>query len=69
MPLQGYLTADAQFRTHRYAGVGNTQKVGFSPVGQVVGQINQIESCRDIVERLLTEYYESYERIQSLMPE
>jgi NAD(P)H-dependent flavin oxidoreductase YrpB (nitropropane dioxygenase family) len=69
MPLQGYLTADAQSRTHRYAGVGNTQKVGFSPVGQVVGQINEIESCRDIVERLLTEYYESYERIQSLMPE
>jgi NAD(P)H-dependent flavin oxidoreductase YrpB (nitropropane dioxygenase family) len=37
-------------------------------VGQVVGQINEVESCRDIIERLLTEYDDSYERIQSLMP-
>jgi NAD(P)H-dependent flavin oxidoreductase YrpB (nitropropane dioxygenase family) len=69
MPLQGYLTYDAQRRTHRYAGVADTQKVGFSPVGQVVGQITEIETCRDIMERLLTEYYDSYERIQSLMPD
>ena len=69
MPLQGYLTYDAQRRTHRYAGVADTQKVGFSPVGQVVGQITEIETCRDIMERLLMEYYDSYERIQSLMPE
>ena len=38
-------------------------------MGQVVGQINEIESCRDIMERLLTEYGEAYERVQSLMPD
>ncbi|WP_101759797.1 nitronate monooxygenase family protein [Oceanicoccus sp. KOV_DT_Chl] len=69
MPLQGYLTFDAVRRTHKYAGVAETQKVAFNPIGQVVGQINQIESCRDIMTRLLTEYAESYERINSLMPE
>jgi NAD(P)H-dependent flavin oxidoreductase YrpB (nitropropane dioxygenase family) len=69
MPLQGYLTFDATRRTHRYAGVGDTQKVAFNPIGQVVGQINEIESCRDIMTRLMTEYSESYEHIQSLMPE
>ncbi len=69
MPLQGYLTFDATRRTHRYAGAGETQKVAFNPVGQVVGQINEIESCRDIMMRLMTEYSESYDYIQSLMPE
>lgn len=69
MPLQGYLTYDAQRRTHKYAGAASTQQVAFNPVGQVVGQINEIESCRDIMMRLMTEYSESYDRIQSLMPE
>lgn len=69
MPLQGYLSFDATRRTHRYAGVAETQKVAFNPVGQVVGQMNEIESCRDIMTRLLTEYSEAYDRIQSLMPE
>lgn len=69
MPLQGYLTFDATRRTHRYAGVGDTQKVAFNPIGQVVGQINEIESCRDIMMRLMTEYSDAYEHIQALMPE
>ena len=69
MPLQGYLTFDATRRTNRYVGVGETRNVAFAPVGQVVGQIQEIETCRDIMERLLTEYGEAYERIQSLMPE
>lgn len=69
MPLQGYLTFDATRRTHKYAGAGETQKVAFNPVGQVVGQINEIESCRDIMMRLMSEYSEAYDRIQSLMPE
>ena len=69
MPLQGYLTFDCQRRTHRYAGHGETQKVAFNPIGQVVGQINEIESCRDIMMRLMMEYTEAYERIQDLMPE
>ena len=69
MPLQGYLTFDATRRTNRYVAVGDTRKVAFAPVGQVVGQINEIETCRQIMERLLTEYGEAYERVQSLMPE
>ncbi len=69
MPLQGYLTFDAVRRTHRYAGSGDCQKVAFNPIGQVVGQINQVESCRDIMFRLLTEYAESLERVNSLNPD
>lgn len=69
MPLQGYLTFDAVRRTHRYAGSGDCQKVAFNPVGQVVGQINEIESCRDIVFRLLNEYAESLEHINEITPQ
>ena len=69
MPLQGYLTFDATRRTHRYAGASETQKVAFNPIGQVVGQINSIESCRDIMMRLLTEYSEAYDKLSRLMPD
>ena len=69
MPLQGYLTFDAVRRTSRYAGVADTQKVAFNPIGQVVGQINEIESCRDIMFRLMTEYSEALEHVNAITPE
>jgi len=69
MPLQGYLTFDAVRRTHRYAGTGECQKVAFNPVGQVVGQMNEIESCRDIMFRLLSEYSEALEHLEDITPE
>ncbi len=68
MPLQGYLTFDAVRRTSRYAGAGETQKVAFNPIGQVVGQINEIESCRDIMFRLQSEYLEALEAVNTLTP-
>ncbi len=66
MPLQGYLTFDAVRRTHRYAGVGDCQKVAFNPVGQVVGQMNAETSCRDIMYQLLTEYADALEQVNNL---
>jgi NAD(P)H-dependent flavin oxidoreductase YrpB (nitropropane dioxygenase family) len=68
MPLQGYLTFDAVRRTSRYAGAGETQKVAFNPIGQVVGQINEVESCRDIMFQLQSEYLEALERLNALTP-
>ena len=68
MPLQGYLAFDAQRRTHRYANSADTQKVAFNPVGQVVGMINEVESCRDIMMRLLTEYSDALDRIEAINP-
>jgi len=68
MPLQGYLTFDAVRRTHKYAGSGECQKIAFNPVGQVVGQINEIESCRDIVFRLLHEYSEAFDHLNAITP-
>jgi NAD(P)H-dependent flavin oxidoreductase YrpB (nitropropane dioxygenase family) len=69
MPLQGLVTADAIRRTHTYAAAGECQKVAFNPVGQVVGQINHVETSRGVIERLLTEYVDTLERLNSLLPE
>jgi hypothetical protein len=35
----------------------------------VVGQINSIESCRDIVFRLLTEYSDALDHINAITPQ
>lgn len=69
MPLQGLVTADAIRRTHKYAAVGQCQKVAFNPVGQVVGQINHVEKSRDVVTRLLTEFVDAVDRLNGLLPE
>ena len=63
MPLQGLVSGDGIRRTAKYAGVADTQKVAFNPVGQVVGQINAVESTRGVVMRLLNEYADAYEKV------
>jgi len=68
MPLQGLVSADGIRRTHKYAAVGDCQKVAFNPVGQVVGMINHIESSRDVVFRLLSEYVDAVERVNAFLP-
>lgn len=66
MPLQGLVTADAIRRTHRYVAQGDTRKVAFHPIGQVVGQINHVETARGVVQRLMEEYVDALERLNSL---
>jgi len=69
MPLQGLVTADAIRRTKNYAGVAETQSVAFNPIGQVVGQINHVENCRDVMFRMVSEYVDALDRMNGLMPE
>jgi NAD(P)H-dependent flavin oxidoreductase YrpB (nitropropane dioxygenase family) len=66
MPLQFMVTADAVSRTHRYAS--KAQKVAFNPVGQIVGSMNEVRPVREIIVRLVEEYLEAVEQLQSLMP-
>jgi NAD(P)H-dependent flavin oxidoreductase YrpB (nitropropane dioxygenase family) len=68
MPLQGMITADAIARTSRYAGVAQTQRVAFNPVGQVVGMIQERRSVRDVIYDLVEGYVEATERLQSFQP-
>jgi NAD(P)H-dependent flavin oxidoreductase YrpB (nitropropane dioxygenase family) len=67
MPLQGMVTFDAVRRTHSYAGVARTQDVAFNPVGQVVGMIGGVQSCRELGEELLTEMVDSAERLGNVL--
>lgn len=66
MPLQGLVSADAMRRTYRYVAVAETRKVGFHPIGQVVGQIDHVETSRGVVQRLLQEYADTLERLNRI---
>ena len=68
MPLQGMITFDAMRRTSMYAGSGNTQEVSFNAAGQVIGQVKQIESVKDVIFRMINEYLDSVERLNELLP-
>ena len=57
---------DAIRRTHRYVAQGDTRKVAFHPIGQVVGQINHVETARGVVQRLMEEYVDALERLNAL---
>jgi NAD(P)H-dependent flavin oxidoreductase YrpB (nitropropane dioxygenase family) len=69
MPMQFMVSADARRRTELYAGAGKAQDVAMNPAGQVIGQINQVESCRDVIYRLLEEYVDALEHVNNLIPE
>lgn len=64
--IQMLLTADARRRTERYGEVGNVQDVAFNPAGQVIGQINEVETCRGVIFRLMSEYVDALEKVNRL---
>ena len=68
MPLQGLVTSDGIRRTAVYADAGDCQKIAFNPCGQVIGQLNTVESCRQVIFRLLDEYVDAVEKAGSLLP-
>jgi NAD(P)H-dependent flavin oxidoreductase YrpB (nitropropane dioxygenase family) len=65
MPLQGMISMEAVRRTSRYASPA-TQRVGFNPVGQVVGQMNSVVSVRELIYQLVSEYADASERLSQL---
>ena len=68
MPMQFMISADARRRTEIYAGVEKAQEVAMNPVGQVIGQLNQVESCRDVIYRLLEEYVDALDAVNRKLP-
>jgi NAD(P)H-dependent flavin oxidoreductase YrpB (nitropropane dioxygenase family) len=64
MPLQFMVTANAVSRTSRYAD--KAQEVAFNPVGQIVGQMNEIRPVREVIVQLVEEYLEACERLEKL---
>ena len=42
--------------------------MGFNPVGQVVGQMNEVLSTRELIFKLVEEYVEATERLEQIAP-
>ena len=66
MPLQNMVTMDCITRTGRYAASPQSQEVAFSPVGQVVGMMNEVQSSREVIEGLVTGYLDAIEHLNAL---
>jgi len=64
MPMQFMVTMNAVQRGHRYPE--QAKDVNFNPVGQVVGQLNEVTTVKQVMYRLVNEYLEASERIQNL---
>ena len=64
MPLQYMVSGDCVARSHRYAD--KALDVMFNPVGQVVGQLETVHKTADVVQRLVEEYLDAVERLDTL---
>ena len=60
------LTSQATARMREYPS--KSQDIFFSPVGQIVGTMNETIAARDLVMELVTGYLDSTERLSSLLP-
>ena len=69
MPLQGLATYEAMRRTELYPASGDAQRIAMNPVGQVIGQLNEVESCRQVIMRMVEEYIEALDHLNALLPE
>jgi NAD(P)H-dependent flavin oxidoreductase YrpB (nitropropane dioxygenase family) len=63
MPLQYMVSGMAVAATHRWPD--QTVDVAFNPVGQVVGQFEQVEKTAAVIERWVNEYLEATERLDT----
>ena len=64
MPLQYMVSGECVSRASAYPE--KARDVLFNPVGQVVGQMNQVRKARDVVLDLVEGYVEAVERLDSL---
>jgi NAD(P)H-dependent flavin oxidoreductase YrpB (nitropropane dioxygenase family) len=63
MPLQGILYSEAARRFTR----ARSKELGGSPVGQIVGRMNQVRPAKDVVFDMVQEWIETTERLQKLI--
>ena len=63
MPLQFMVTGEAVARGHRYAD--QAVDVAFTPVGQVVGQMNKVRKTKDVIYDMVSEFIEASERLSA----
>jgi len=59
---------DAIARTSRYAASAHARQVAFNPVGQTVGLMKEVRSCREVIYDPVEGYVEAAERLATLQP-
>src|SRR5262249_9480964 len=59
MPLQGLLVAEAEARIRKH----QVRDLMGSPVGQIVGMMNDVKPVSEIIERLVAEFDEAARRV------
>jgi hypothetical protein len=71
MPLQHLATAEAHQRVRRAAMAGSSTaaELTVTPVGQIVGRMNQLRPARQVVSEMVDEYFDAVERMAKLMEE
>jgi NAD(P)H-dependent flavin oxidoreductase YrpB (nitropropane dioxygenase family) len=71
MPLQHLATAEAHQRVRRAAQAGSptAAELTVTPVGQIVGRMNQLRPARQVVSEMVDEYLDTVERMARLMDE
>jgi len=68
MPLQYMATAEATQRIYRHAESGGGVDLLGTPVGQVVGQMNDRQHVHQVIERLINDYLDAVDRLGSTLP-
>jgi NAD(P)H-dependent flavin oxidoreductase YrpB (nitropropane dioxygenase family) len=63
MPLQGLLFSNAARRITR----ANSKPLSGSPVGQIVGRMNQVRPAKDVVYDMVEECIDATQRLERLM--
>jgi NAD(P)H-dependent flavin oxidoreductase YrpB (nitropropane dioxygenase family) len=71
MPLQHLATAEAHQRVRRAALAGSptAAELTVTPVGQIVGRMNQLRPARQVVSEMVDEYLDTVEQMAKLMEE
>lgn len=64
LPLQDMVAAEATGRARAYPS--KARSVTINPVGQIVGKMNSVERTKDVVYRLIEEYFEATEKFLPL---
>jgi NAD(P)H-dependent flavin oxidoreductase YrpB (nitropropane dioxygenase family) len=69
MPLQHLATAEAHQRVRRAAMAGSptAAELTVTPVGQIVGRMNQLRPARQVVSEMIDEYLDAVDRMTQLM--
>jgi NAD(P)H-dependent flavin oxidoreductase YrpB (nitropropane dioxygenase family) len=65
MPLQFMLTGNAQSRMHHFAA-GEARELVGTPVGQIVGAMNEVRPAREVVAQLVREFEDATARLDKV---